>query len=416
MHSPKPLPPRSRLPLLGALTCLYAAQGIPFGFATEYLQVVLRQAGVSRLAIAVTGFLQFPWQVKFLWAGLADLPTVRPRSRGILLLLQLFLATLMVSHAFLGSPQHPVPWFVLTALAALTAATQDVFVDAFAVRTLSSEERAWGNAAQVGGYRLGMIVGGGGMLALSGVVGERSTLMASGVLVAALSLTAFFLRDEEASCSVSRLTLPSYSYTGEVRTLVRHMVAGPALPVATLALSYKLGLHAAAALIKPMLVDAHWSQEAIGSLAVSLGAVSAVAGSVVGGGLHRLLGERRALQTGAVLQAGAILPLVVAHARGCPRSFTSAAIALEHAISGMGTAILFAALMSATQRSRAALHYTLLTSLNALAIGLGGLAGAALGDLFGPPVAFSVSASLCFVPWGLLRGWDAHAKASSEET
>lgn len=412
-------PPPSRLAVLGALTLLYAAQGVPFGFATEYLQVVLRQAGASRLAIATTGFLQLPWQVKFLWAGLGDHPAVRPRARGALLALQLCLAALMAAYALVGSARHPTPWFALTAVAALVAATQDVFVDAFAVRTLGPAERGWGNAAQVGGYRLGMILGGGGMLALSGAVGESATLVACGAVIAAISLAAFALRDEAPDAVTPEASAPPEappaSHAGEVRALARHMTARAALPVAALALTYKLGLHAAAALIKPMLVDAGWSTEAIGGLAVSLGAAAAVAGSVVGGGLHRLLGERRALQTGAVLQAAAVLPLIAAHARGCPRALTSAAVAVEHAASGLGTAVLFAALMSATQRSKAALHYTVLTSLNALAIGLGGLGGAALGDRAGPSVAFSVSAALCLAPWGLFRAWEAHAKASAAE-
>lgn len=410
-------PPPSRLAVLGALALLYAAQGVPFGFATEYLQVVLRQAGASRLAIATTGFLQLPWQVKFLWAGLGDHPAVRPRARGALLALQLCLAALMAAYALVGSARHPTPWFALTAVAALVAATQDVFVDAFAVRTLGPEERGWGNAAQVGGYRLGMILGGGGMLTLSGAVGESVTLVACGAVIAAISLAAFALRDEAPDNATDNVTEapPPASHAGEVRALARHMTARAALPVAALALTYKLGLHAAAALIKPMLVDAGWSTEAIGGLAVSLGAAAAVAGSVVGGGLHRLLGERRALQAGAVLQAAAILPLIAAHARGCPRALTSAAVAIEHAASGLGTAVLFAALMSATQRSKAALHYTVLTSLNALAIGLGGLGGAALGDRAGPSVAFSVSAALCLAPWGLFRAWEAHARASAAE-
>lgn len=419
MQPPRPRLPRSRVAVLGSLALLYAAQGIPFGFAAEYLQVVLRQAGLSRVAIAATGWLQLPWQLKFLWAGVADRPAVRPRARGILLALQLVLAALMAAYALVGSARDPVPWFALTAVAALVAATQDVFVDAFAVRTLTRDERGWGNSAQVGGYRVGMILGGGGMLALSGAVGERPTLVACGAVIAAVSVAAFTLRDAppeapEAS-EAPPPEAPAASHVDEVRALARHMTARAALPVAALALTYKLGLHAAAALIKPMLVDAGWSQEAIGGLAVSLGAAAAVVGSILGGGLHQLLGERRALQVGAVLQGLAILPLVAAHAQGCPRALTSAAVAVEHAASGLGTAVLFAALMSATQRARAALHYTVLTSLNALAIGVGAMGGALLGDLAGPGVAFSAAAALCLAPWPLLRAWDAHAKASAAE-
>jgi PAT family beta-lactamase induction signal transducer AmpG len=419
VSSPPPPPERpGRVAVLGALALLYAAQGVPFGFAAEYLPVVLREAGLSRAALAATGWLQLPWQLKFLWAGLADHRDVRPRARGFLLALQLTLAALMAAYAFVGSPRDYVPWFALTAVAALVAATQDVFVDAFAVRTLTAGERGWGNSAQVGGYRVGMILGGGAMLALSGLIGERATLLACGAVIAILSVAAFALRDvappSEAAPAVAAHAPPPRSHGAEVRDLARHMTSRAALPVAAVALTYKLGLHAASALIKPMLVDAGWSHQAIGGLAVSLGAAAAVVGSILGGALHRVLGERRALQVGAVLQGLAILPLLAASARGCPHGLTSAAVAVEHAASGLGTAVLFAALMSATQRERAALHYTVLTSLNALSLGVGGMVGAVLGDLAGPRVAFLASAALCLAPWGLFRAWEAHAKASSE--
>jgi PAT family beta-lactamase induction signal transducer AmpG len=408
---------RPRAAVLSSLALLYAAQGIPFGFAAEYLPVVLREAGLSRAAIATVGWLQLPWQVKFLWAGLADHRDVRPRARSFLLALQLVLAALMAAYALVGSSRDYVPWFALTAVAALVAATQDIFVDAFAVRTLTEGERGWGNSAQVGGYRVGMILGGGGMLALSGLVGERPTLVACGAVIALLSLAAFTLRDAPAAEKPAEKppapAPPSHGHGAEVRALAHHMTRSATLPVALVALTYKLGLHAAAALIKPMLVDAGWSHEAIGGLAVSLGAAAAVVGSILGGALHRTLGERKALQVGAVLQGLAILPLIAAAARGCPHGLTSVAVAVEHAASGLGTAVLFAALMSATQRERAALHYTVLTSLNALAIGLGGMAGAALGDKAGTTVAFSASAALCLAPWPLFRAWEAHARASS---
>ena len=69
--------------------------------------------------------------------------------------------------------------------------------------------------------------------------------------------------------------------------------------------------------------------------------------------------------------------------------------------------------MTATLRSRAGLHYTLLTGLNAAAIGLGGMLGAVAGDLAGPVAGFALSAALCLAPCALLPGWDRHARASA---
>ncbi len=413
-----------RASVLGALALLYAAQGVPFGFAAEYLPVVLREAGLSRSAIAAFGWLQLPWQLKPLWAGVADHPRVRSRSRAALLALQLTLSVIMAAYALVGSASALVPWCMLTVAAAFVAATQDVFVDAFAVRTLADSERGWGNSAQIAGYRVGMILGGGGMLALSGRLGTRPALVACGALIAAASLGAFALRDDEPRAEAPREPYRSpaeppverRSHLSEIVDVLRHTFRGPARVVALVALTYKLGIHSAAGLIKPMLVDAGWSREHIGALAVTLGAAAAVAGSLAGGALHRWVGERKALVAGALLHGAAVLPLIGAAATGCPRGVTTVAIAAEHFASGAGTTVLFAGLMTATHRERAALHYTVLTSMNALAIGLGSVIGAALGDLLGATAAYGVSAILCVAPAPLFARWSDHAAASAQAT
>ena len=57
------------LTLLGAL---YFAQGLPFGFFTQALPVVLRESGFSLVKISATGVLFLPWALKFLWAPYVD--------------------------------------------------------------------------------------------------------------------------------------------------------------------------------------------------------------------------------------------------------------------------------------------------------------------------------------------------------
>ena len=51
-----------------------------------------------------------------------------------------------------------------------------------------------------------------------------------------------------------------------------------------------------------------------------------------------------------------------------PLGLTTFAIAAEHFGTGLGTTVLFAALMTATRPADAGLHYTILTSANALAL------------------------------------------------
>lgn len=405
-----------------SLACLYTAQGIPFGFATEYLPVVLREQGYSNTVISALFWLQLPWQLKVFWAKAADHPTLRPRTRIVILGLQLALALTTAAFALRPLRDAALLWFALTALAALVAATQDVFVDAFAVRVLSAEERGFGNTAQVAGYRLGMLIGGAALLVLVGTWGERTTLLACAGTVFAASVGAFVGSEGVATDSAARTSATPL----HVRALVAHMFSREARAVIILALTFKLGLHLAASLLKPMAVDFGWSKHTIGLAVVSLGTGSGLVGAAVGGVLHKYLREKRALYVAMFVQALSVLPLVEALRESAPLELTTAAIAMEHFASGLGTTVLFAALMTATRPADAGLQYTILTSGNALAIGGGSLVGGLIADhagrliaipgfvvvSSGRMIAFGLAAVLCFLPLAFLSKWDEAALAS----
>ena len=54
------------------LFSLYWAQGLPVGFMTHALPVILRAQGVSLAHIGGFGLLMAPWALKVLWAPLID--------------------------------------------------------------------------------------------------------------------------------------------------------------------------------------------------------------------------------------------------------------------------------------------------------------------------------------------------------
>ena len=112
------------------------------------LPVVLREQGYSYAGIAALSWLQLPWQLKVLWAKAADSPRLRPRTRGLILVLQLALTVCVAGFAIKPLREAAALWFTLTARAAALAATQDVFVDAYAVRVLQPSERGFGIGIQ----------------------------------------------------------------------------------------------------------------------------------------------------------------------------------------------------------------------------------------------------------------------------
>jgi PAT family beta-lactamase induction signal transducer AmpG len=163
-----------------------------------------------------------------------------------------------------------------------------------------------------------------------------------------------------------------------------------------------------------MAKDFGWSKGRIGWAMVTVGSVGALLGAALGGLLHEKIGERRALGVAVVVQTLVCLPLIAVERLHAPLALTTFAIAIEHFGSGFGTTILFAALMSATRPADAGLHYTVLTSANAVAIGIGGLIGGVMADRAGLLFAFVAATIVSALPALLLPRWNTAAAASAD--
>lgn len=408
---------KSSFPKLTGLFALYFAQGIPLGIAAEYLPVTLRQGHASYSLVAAVSWLQLPWSLKVLWARAGDVPALRSRARSIVMGIQLALAATIALYTLRTLGESRALWFTVTAIAALFASTQDVFVDGLAVRTLTKEERGLGNVAQVGAYRLGMVMGGAGLLTFGASLGERHALVGLAATIALASLGALLVtegkaieRAEEVKKTTFRaeVDIALHTFRGMWRPKVR--------AVLVVAFTYKLGLHMAASLLKPVLVDGGWSKERIGTLAVTVGTLAGVAGSVVGGLLQRRVGDVRALVGAGIFQTVACVPLLFVVGRTSEVGFVTCVMALEHAASGVGTTVLFAALMGATNPKSASLEFTVLSTANALSLAAGGALGGLVADAANARVGFVAGSLLSLIALFALRGWAPASKALHDET
>ena len=159
-----PVPAKRSVPLLAAL---YFAQGLPFGFFIQAVPVLLRTSGASLETSTLATLLAFPWGLKFLWAPVVDRARHGRigRRKRFILPAQALVALALGALAFASPTAVGIgPLCAAFLFVSLASAAQDVATDALAVDVLSAEARGLGNGVQVGGYRLGMIVGGGVVL------------------------------------------------------------------------------------------------------------------------------------------------------------------------------------------------------------------------------------------------------------
>jgi len=193
---------------LMAFFLLYLTEGIPLGFAATAVATVLRRLDVGPAEIgAFVGSFYLPWAFKWAFGPVIDVFSSDRlgRRRGWILFTQVMMALTLLSTVLLELPQQLWLFTIILLVHNTFGAMQDVAIDALACSTLHEDERGLANGMMFGGAMIGNMVGGSGVLLLSGVTGFQPTFFfVSGCI---LAVTAF-------------VVLPMKEAPGPVRVLV----------------------------------------------------------------------------------------------------------------------------------------------------------------------------------------------------
>jgi len=376
-----------KLLLLGSL---YLAQGLPFGFFTVALPVLLREQGMSLPLIGLTHLLSLPWALKFAWAPFVDgvhAPRLG-RRRAVIVPLQLASSAVLAALALAATPGAVWPLAVAVLLVNVCAATQDIATDALAVEVLGVHERGLGNGLQVGGYRTGMILGGGFMLGVFDRAGWTAAFLSMSVLLLATTVPILAHREPPRATPVKSGALEVLG-AALARPGLRRWLAVPAV--------FKIGEWAASAMLKPYLADQllaarRLANQGLADPKLSMGDIGKILGyvgfgcglfgAVIGGLWTPWLGRRRALLVFGALQTLAIASISLAVEFPSVQMFYAIS-AVEHVTSGMATAALFTAMMDFCRPEHAGTDYTIQASVvvigSSIATALSGFSVDAIG-------------------------------------
>lgn len=367
------------------LAGLYFAQGLPYGFFTQALPVVLRESGFSLIEISATGVLFAPWALKFLWAPYVDRYGTR---RKWLLSLQLTSSAIVFGLACLDLSSS-LRWLLIgIAVVNAVSATQDIATDGLAVQLLGPRERGLGNGIQVGAYRIGMIVGGGALLWLFALAGWRSLFAAMAILLLLTTIPVWWLprsaTPPEQKASSSRPATLTTSWWQRLRR--------PGMSAFILLIGgFKFGDSMGSAMVGPFMSDAGLTLGQIALVKGVLSSAGALAGAALGGWLCFRYGRRHALLIGGITQtASLVLYLLASLGIGGFGLIVTASLA-EHILGGAATVAVFTLMMDASDRDHAGSDYTLLACAVVTVQGVAGFAAGTVGELLGYPALFGSS-------------------------
>ena len=146
--------------------------GLPLLLVFGTLSFWLRKAGIDRSTIGFLSWVALAYAFKWAWAPLVDrlrlpwLTNTLGRRRAWMLLAQAGVITGLCGIA-LSDPLDGLTQFALLALlVAISSATQDIAIDAYRIERVELKLQGAMAASYMVGYRIGMIVAGGGLLAL----------------------------------------------------------------------------------------------------------------------------------------------------------------------------------------------------------------------------------------------------------
>jgi len=275
---------------IALFTLLYAAEGAPIGFIWWALPTMMRASGVPIEQITgLTALVLLPWVFKFLWAPAVDaLRAPWWGFRAWIITAQVVMGLTLLPLLWLDPVAELSAWRMLLVLHAVSAATQDVAIDALAINSVPPAHRGLLNGAMQAGMLGGRSLFGGGALLVAAWLGWDWIVI---LLVAWIWLTLAVVLLVEAPLAV---TPPRAA--GDVRRAL-----GDALRQRTTWMGIAFALTSAAAfeatgqLAGPFLVDRGIAPPTIGLFFGIVVVAAMLSGGLLGGVLSDRWGRRRSV-------------------------------------------------------------------------------------------------------------------------
>lgn len=274
---------------LAILTFLYFIQGLPYGFQDKVIPLYLRDKGLNYTQLSLTKLLLIPWFCKALFAPLID--KFYTHSLWLKFSLYSLSITALLTAWFLTET------FVGLAISLFTlnifTAIQDISVDALALNTLQEHEVGKGNTAQVVGYKLGAVFGGGFLFWIQSRYGLDGLFLTLAVVYIGAAL-------------IYKLVDPTVKKPGEPRTPVTPssdrslltvsdyfsgFLTNETTSIVFFILTYKLGESGCLSTFPIYLVDQEVGKESVVFWNNVIGQICSLLGSAYGGILLKDTGK-----------------------------------------------------------------------------------------------------------------------------
>ncbi len=379
---------------LVALSLLYLAQGIPWGFMAITLPAYLADRGLGTEVVGATmSMTTLPYTFKWVWGPIIDSFTIPAlgRRRPWILLAQLMMAATVISMIAipdLTAGLTALSWMIF--LHNVFNALQDVSVDALAVDLLSEEERGRVNGFMYGAKYLGGFIGAAGMATLIDLSGLRAALILQTAILLVIMMVPLFVRERPREVDVERPSARQVVLGLFEAFRLRSALVGALLALVVMVSSGVLSAFSAVLFTQKLGWDAGDYSRTIGGFGLWIG----FAGAIAGGFLADRVGHRRMAAIASITLGCCWLAFAAAEPLWSDLRFVYALFALEPLCQSMLSVSLFALYMRVSSPRVAGSQFAAYMALVNVGSTFGLRRAGAIGDAFSDPGVYAVAGAI----------------------
>jgi PAT family beta-lactamase induction signal transducer AmpG len=347
------------------------ASGLPLLLTLSTLSYWLRTVGLDLTAIGLFAAVGLPYSLKFLWAPVID--KLRPpfpfgrfgQRRGWALAIQVPLMVAIGALGFTDPAANVLPTAVLVTLIAFLSASQDIVIDALRIELLEEEEQGAGAAATQAGYRVGLLIAGAGVLALSDFVAWSTAFLALAACMPIGMAAVLLAAEPDRRAAAAVRDVATFLQEGVVAPFREFATRPGVVLILVFVLLYKFGDAIGGTMANPFYSDMGFTGTDIATVSKTAGLIATMVGVFLGGALVRAVGVLPALAIGGILQAATNVLFAWVAVAGNDISVLAVAVWSDNVTGGLGSAAFVAYLSVLCARDFTATQYALLTSFMA---------------------------------------------------
>lgn len=356
-------------PRVAGILFLGFSSGLPLLLVGSTLAAWLAEEGIDNTTIGFTAIVGIAYTIKFLWTPLIDrleiplLGRLMGRRRSWLLVSQVGVAGALFG---LGQCRPGVDFFpalLWACLVAYLSATQDMVIDAYRIEILKTEQLGAGAANVTLGYRIGMLVAGGGCLLIADQLDWHAAYSVMALLMMLGVVATLLIQEPAVGAARTQLDFKS----GVIEPFLDYMRRPGWLMILVFIILYRYSDALIGNMANPFYIKLGFTKTQVGLVSKFYGTMLTAVGALLGGVLYSRLGLARSLMLAGIAQAASNLLYVGLALEGPSVSFLTLTISIENFASGFATVVFVAYLSSLCSVAYTATQYALLSAASSVA-------------------------------------------------